>query len=119
MAFKGPFQLKRFYGQQQRTGPSHTAIPVLLGQSTAQPCTYLIISRGIKKCAWRMIDKKTPDYNQLIIFFHMLLSIHSSSNLYEYVFSVCCVSFNAGHFPACTASLYQHSGQTFARYPVD
>lgn len=42
--------------------------PVLPSQNPAQLCTYLISSLDIKKYAWRMIDKKMPDYNQLIIF---------------------------------------------------
>lgn len=38
-----------------------------------------------------------------------MLSIHSSSNHYEYIFSLCYMSFNAGHFSACTPSLYSSS----------
>lgn len=41
---------------------------VLPRQNTAQLCTYVISTSDSKKSAWRMIDKKMPDYNQLIIF---------------------------------------------------
>lgn len=38
-----------------------------------------------------------------------MLSIHLSSNHYEYIFSLCYMSFCAGHFSACTPSLYSSS----------
>lgn len=38
-----------------------------------------------------------------------MLSIHSSSNHCEYIFTLCYVSFNAGHFSACTPSFYSSS----------